>query len=88
LIIVVALALLFFGPKRLPEIGSSIGKTIKEFQKSMKEVTGPAEDNTHAVQPAVQPAALPPAPPAAPSVSTPPAPSTTVESSASRHTDD
>jgi len=50
LIPVVLLALLFFGPKRLPEIGSSIGKTIKEFQKSMREVKEP--------EPA---AALPPA---------------------------
>ena len=33
------LALIVFGPKRLPEIGSSIGKTIREFQKSMREVT-------------------------------------------------
>lgn len=33
----VLIALLIFGPKKLPELGSSIGKTIKEFQKSMKE---------------------------------------------------
>lgn len=39
--IVAALGLLFFGPKRLPELGSSIGKTIREFQKSMREVTDP-----------------------------------------------
>lgn len=32
-------ALLIFGPKRLPEMGASIGKTIREFQKSMREVT-------------------------------------------------
>ncbi|HLY29561.1 MAG TPA: twin-arginine translocase TatA/TatE family subunit [Ktedonobacterales bacterium] len=31
------LALLFFGPKRLPEMGSSIGKTIRAFQHSMRE---------------------------------------------------
>ena len=78
LIIVFALALLFFGPKRLPEMGSAIGKTIKEFQKSIKEVAAPAEDKP--------PAALPPATPAAPSA--PPTPATTVEPSAARHTDD
>jgi sec-independent protein translocase protein TatA len=39
LIIVMLLALLIFGPKRLPEMGNAVGKTIKEFQKSMKEVT-------------------------------------------------
>jgi sec-independent protein translocase protein TatA len=45
--VIVALALLFFGPKRLPEMGSAIGKTIREFQHSMKdvksEITPPAE---------------------------------------------
>lgn len=45
--VIIALALLFFGPKRLPEMGSAIGKTIKEFQHSMKdtksEVAPPAE---------------------------------------------
>ena len=30
--------LLVFGAKRLPEIGSSLGKGIKEFQKSIKEI--------------------------------------------------
>jgi sec-independent protein translocase protein TatA len=35
------LGLIIFGPKRLPEIGSSIGKTIREFQKSIREVTDP-----------------------------------------------
>lgn len=34
------LALLIFGPKRMPEIGASVGKTIREFQKSIREVTG------------------------------------------------
>lgn len=45
--VLIALALLFFGPKRLPEMGSAIGKTIKEFQHSMKdtktEVAPPVE---------------------------------------------
>ena len=31
------IALLFFGPKRLPEMGASIGKTIKAFQHSIKD---------------------------------------------------
>ncbi len=39
----ILLALVFFGPKRLPELGSSIGKTIREFQKSMREVTNAVE---------------------------------------------
>jgi sec-independent protein translocase protein TatA len=44
LIIIVVIALLIFGPKRLPEMGSSIGKSIKEFKKGMNELTNPKEE--------------------------------------------
>lgn len=37
LIIVLVIALIFFGPGKLPELGSSIGKAIKGFKKSMEE---------------------------------------------------
>lgn len=52
LLVVFGIALLFFGPKRLPEMGSSIGKTIREFQKSMKEVTEPTETPAAVAPPA------------------------------------
>lgn len=38
LIIVLVVALLIFGPKKLPEMGSAIGKSIKEFRKGMNEI--------------------------------------------------
>ena len=38
LFIIAVVALLIFGPKRLPEMGSAIGKTYKEFKKSLSEV--------------------------------------------------
>ena len=44
LIIILVVALLIFGPKRLPEMGSSIGKSIKEFRKGMSELTSPKEE--------------------------------------------
>jgi sec-independent protein translocase protein TatA len=34
---VLGVALLIFGPKRLPYIGSSMGQGIKEFRKTMRE---------------------------------------------------
>lgn len=37
LILVLAVFLLFFGAKRLPEIGASIGKAIREFKKGMNQ---------------------------------------------------
>ena len=59
------LALLVFGPKRLPEMGASIGKTIREFQKSMHEITGGFDAPSEPVaKPA--PAALPAPSPAEP----------------------
>lgn len=44
LIIILAIALLIFGPKKLPEMGSAIGKSIKEFKKGMNELTAPKDD--------------------------------------------
>ena len=38
LIVILIVALLIFGPKRLPEMGSAIGKSIKEFRKGMNEL--------------------------------------------------
>jgi len=38
LIIVLFIAFLIFGAKRLPEIGSGLGKAIKEFKRSSKEI--------------------------------------------------
>ncbi len=52
LIIILVIALLIFGPKKLPEMGSSIGRSIREFQKGMKEVSQPkAEDEEEDVKP-------------------------------------
>jgi sec-independent protein translocase protein TatA len=37
LIIILVIALLLFGPKRLPELGESIGKAINSFKKAHDE---------------------------------------------------
>ncbi len=44
LVFILVIALLIFGPKRLPEMGASIGKSIKEFRKGMNELTSPKEE--------------------------------------------
>jgi sec-independent protein translocase protein TatA len=44
LVIILIIALLIFGPKKLPEMGSAIGKSIKEFRKGMNELTAPKEE--------------------------------------------
>jgi sec-independent protein translocase protein TatA len=37
LVLIVAVALLLFGAKRLPEIGASLGKGIREFKRSLSD---------------------------------------------------
>ena len=44
LVVILVIALLIFGPKKLPEMGSAIGKSIKEFRKGMNELTAPKDE--------------------------------------------
>lgn len=37
ILIVVVIALLVFGPKKLPELGSSIGRSINGFRQGLRE---------------------------------------------------
>jgi sec-independent protein translocase protein TatA len=61
LVLILIIALIVVGPGKLPEVGSAMGKTIREFQKA----TSPLPDGVGgtAAQPAaqgqVQPAAVP-----------------------------
>ncbi|KAK1295970.1 hypothetical protein QJS10_CPB15g01919 [Acorus calamus] len=37
LVVIAGVAALVFGPRQLPEVGRSIGKTVKSFQQAAKE---------------------------------------------------
>ena len=37
MVVILVLALLIFGPKKLPEIGRSLGKALKGFQEASRE---------------------------------------------------
>ncbi|MDP9326166.1 MAG: twin-arginine translocase TatA/TatE family subunit [Candidatus Dormibacteraeota bacterium] len=39
LLIIAALALIIFGPARLPELGAGLGRAIREFRKGASEMT-------------------------------------------------
>ncbi|MGB9773745.1 MAG: twin-arginine translocase TatA/TatE family subunit [Bacteroidota bacterium] len=45
LLVILLVILIFFGPKKFPEIGQSIGKGIREFKKSLREVQENLEVN-------------------------------------------
>ena len=40
MLLIFLVVLLLFGAKRLPEIGSSLGKGIREFKSSVREIEG------------------------------------------------
>ena len=44
LIIIFVVALIFFGPRRLPELGKSLGKSIAEFKRASNELRNTLED--------------------------------------------
>jgi TatA/E family protein of Tat protein translocase len=48
LILIFIVALLVFGPKRLPEIGKSVGKAIREFKRTSEEIKSRIEDEIQA----------------------------------------
>jgi sec-independent protein translocase protein TatA len=58
LLLVLILALLILGPGKLPEVGSALGKTIREFRRATTDVDTalrPADTSAAAASPA-QPA--------------------------------
>jgi len=44
LIIILVIVLIVFGPKKLPEIGGAVGKTLSEFKRSTREIMNDDED--------------------------------------------
>ena len=39
LILILVIALIVFGPNKLPELGRAVGRTLKEFKKATNELT-------------------------------------------------
>lgn len=44
LVIIMVIALIIFGPRKLPELGKALGQTIKEFKKSSSGMLAQVED--------------------------------------------
>jgi sec-independent protein translocase protein TatA len=61
MIFIFLIVLLLFGAKRLPEIGSSLGKGIREFKSSVREIEHelkvPNDRQIHRTTPPPEPAA-------------------------------
>ena len=77
LVLILVLALIVFGPRRLPEIGKSMGKLLSEFRKASHDFQRTIEDEVEAEkykaatpEPAAPPTAGDAPGPAAPAEST------------------
>ena len=46
LIVVLVIALVVLGPKKLPEVGKSLGKGMREFKDSLSNVSGDDDDES------------------------------------------
>ena len=60
LLFILVLALLLFGPKRLPEIGRTIGKGMAEFRRATNDLKRTIETEISAEEAARRPAPVPP----------------------------
>ena len=59
LMIVLVLALIVFGPKRLPEIGGSMGKSIRDFKRGLSHVDDEVNIEHHLASDSPAPAGAP-----------------------------
>lgn len=50
LIIILIIALVIFGPRKLPEIGKSLGQAINSFKESTKKVQDKAEEELRNIE--------------------------------------
>jgi sec-independent protein translocase protein TatA len=45
LIVILVIALIVLGPKKLPEVGRSLGKGMREFKESLSAESAPRDDD-------------------------------------------
>lgn len=47
ILFILALALLLFGPRRLPELGRTLGRGLAEFRRASNDLRATIEDEVH-----------------------------------------
>jgi sec-independent protein translocase protein TatA len=68
LIIIFVIALIIFGPRKLPELGRSLGKSLAEFKRASNELKSTLEEEIHLEeQQRVETPKVAPVPPPVPS---------------------
>ncbi|UUZ83266.1 twin-arginine translocase TatA/TatE family subunit [Paenibacillus sp. P26] len=44
ILLILAVALIFFGPSKLPELGRAVGRTLSEFKHSARELVSDGKE--------------------------------------------
>lgn len=60
ILLILVVALIVFGPRKLPEIGKTMGKMLAEFRKASTDFKRTIEDEVEAEKTSLPPAAPPP----------------------------
>ena len=63
LIVIFFIALIFFGPRKLPDLGRSLGKSLAEFKRASNELRSTLDDEIQAEERKTTAAAPTPPPP-------------------------
>jgi sec-independent protein translocase protein TatA len=73
MVVIAVIALIIFGPRKLPELGKSLGKSIAEFNRASNELKNTLEDEirTEELQDARKSAQIPPTASVAPAAPAP-----------------
>ena len=62
LIIIFVIALIIFGPRKLPELGRTLGKSLSEFRRASNELKSTLEEEIRLDEQRTSAPAIPPAP--------------------------
>jgi sec-independent protein translocase protein TatA len=62
LIVILVIALLILGPGKLPDVGSALGKSIREFRKASSDIQDATRVDTSPLPPSTTSSAAAPSP--------------------------
>lgn len=60
ILFILVLALLLFGPRRLPELGRTLGRGLAEFRRASTDLRATIEDEMHSLEREATPEPEPP----------------------------
>ena len=70
MLVILVIALIIFGPRKLPELGKSLGKSLAEFKRASNDLKSTLEEEIRVEEQSAKKASAPPLPAAPTTVAT------------------